>query len=497
MTKLPPSERMILAIDEGTTNSKAVLFDAAGRVRASGAGPVPIRHPAPGWVEQDAQAIWAATLEAISACVAGAPGAEIAAIGISNQRESILIWDRATGAPLGPVVTWQCRRSAAACAALRAAGHEAEVIARTGLPLDPMFPATKLAWLLETHAQGRAADTICAGTVDAWLIWQLTGGAVHATDASNASRTQLFNLAEGRWDETLCALFGIAPAVLPKVHDSAHVFGVTKGVAGLPDGIPVAAAIGDSHAALFGHGATRPGDGKVTFGTGSSIMTTVPAFVAPPKGLTTTIAWKIGGRITYAFEGNILVSASILPWTADLLGLGAVDDLVALAETVDSALGVALVPAHVGLGAPHWDATARGLISGLSFGSGRAHVARAALDSLAFQVADVFEIVRAGSDHPIGRLFVDGGPSRNRKLMARVADILDQPVTTSESTDASARGAAYLAGLAIGFWPDAETVAGLEPHDPPLIPTMPQDTRAELSAHWKDALARTLLPTAI
>ncbi|SOC00093.1 FGGY family carbohydrate kinase [Rhodobacter maris] len=494
MTEPKDPERMILAIDEGTTNSKAVLFDATGRVRASGAAPVPIRHPEPGWVEQDAEAIWSATEQAISACVAAAPQAEIVAIGLSNQRESILIWDRVTGAPLGPVVTWQCRRSAAACAALRDAGHEPEVIARTGLPLDPMFPATKLAWLLEFHASGRAADTICAGTVDAWLIWKLTGGAVHATDASNAARTQLFNLAEGRWDETLCALFGIPPEVLPDVAESAHVFGSTAGVAGLPDGIPVAAAIGDSHAALFGHGATRPGDGKVTFGTGSSIMTTVPAFSAPPKGLTTTIAWKIGGQITYAFEGNILVSASILPWTADLLGLGSVDDLVALAETVETSLGVALVPAHVGLGAPHWNATARGVISGLSFGSGRAHLARAALDSLALQVADVVEIVRAGSGHPIGRLFVDGGPSRNRRLMQRVADILDQPVITSESVDASARGAAYLAGLAVGFWSDAETVAGLEPHDPPLVPALPDTARAALRADWKDALARTLLP---
>lgn len=494
MTEATRHDRMVLAIDEGTTNSKAVLFDAAGRVRASGAGPVPIHHPAPGWVEQEAGAIWAATVDAIAACLKAAPKGEITAIGISNQRESILIWDRATGTPLGPVVTWQCRRSAAACAALRAAGHEAGVIARTGLPLDPMFPATKLAWLLQTRGRDRAADTICAGTVDSWLIWKLTGGAVHATDASNASRTQLFNLADGRWDDGLCALFGIDPAVLPQVHDSAHVFGTTKGVPGLPDGLPVAAAIGDSHAALFGHGATRAGDGKVTFGTGSSTMTTVPAFVAPPEGLTTTIAWKIGGRITYAFEGNILVSASILPWTADLLGLASVDELVTLAETVESALGVALVPAHVGLGAPHWEARARGLIAGLSFGSGRAHLARAALDSMALQVADLFEIVRAGSGHPIGRLFVDGGPSRNRRLMQRVADILDQPVITSESTDASARGAAYLAGLAVGLWPDAETVAGLEPHDAALTPAMTPETRAALIAPWKDALARTLLP---
>lgn len=482
--------RTILAIDEGTTNSKAALFSATGAVIASGAAPVPIRHPQPGWVEQDAAEIWTATCAAIAACLAQAPGAEIAAIGLSNQRESILIWDRATGTPLGPVVTWQCRRSAAACAAFKAAGKEPEVIARTGLPLDPLFPATKVGWLLDHHARGRDPAGICVGTVDSWLIWKFTGGAVHATDASNAARTQLFNIAEGHWDDSLCALFGVDPRMLPQVADSAHVFGTTRGVPGLPDGLPVASAIGDSHAALFGHGAHAAGDGKVTFGTGSSVMTTVPAFVAPPRGLTTTIAWKYAGQITYAFEGNILVSASILPWTADLLGLASVDDLIALAETVDTPLGVSLVPAHVGLGAPHWDSAARGLISGLTFGAGRAHVARAAVDSIAYQVNDVFEIVRAHAGQPIGRLFVDGGPSRNHKLMQRVADILDQAVTTSESPDASARGAAYLAGLAVGFWPDLATVAALEPHDPALQPAMAPQARAEALAVWGTALRR-------
>ncbi|SOB92024.1 glycerol kinase [Rhodobacter sp. JA431] len=487
--------RTILAIDEGTTNSKAALFSETGAVLATGSQPVPIRHPQPGWVEQDGEEIWAATVAAIGACLAKAPGNEIAAIGISNQRESILIWDRATGAPLGPVVTWQCRRSAAACEALKAAGKEDQVIARTGLPLDPLFPATKVDWLLEHHAQGRAPEDICIGTVDSWLIWKFTGGTVHATDASNAARTQLFNIAEGVWDAELCALFGVDMQMLPNVYDSASVFGTTSGVAGLPDGLPVAAAIGDSHAALFGHGAHTAGDGKVTFGTGSSIMTTVPEFVIPPKGITTTIAWKYAGQITYAFEGNILVSASILPWTADLLGLPSVDALIALAETVDTTLGVSLVPAHVGLGSPHWDSEARGLISGLTFGAGPAHVARAAVESIAYQVNDVFEIVRANAGQEIGRLFVDGGPSQNRKLMQMVADIIDHAVTTSESPDASARGAAYLAGLAVGLWPDLETVAQLEPHDAALAPQMPSEKRAEALATWGSAIRRATART--
>lgn len=487
------TRRAILAIDEGTTNSKAALFAENGSILATGSSPVPIYHPRPGWVEQNAQEIWEATVAAIKGCLEAAPDVEIAAIGISNQRESILIWDRATGVPLGPVVTWQCRRSAAACDRLKAAGKEADVIARTGLPLDPLFPATKVGWLLETHAAARDPSEICVGTVDSWLIWKFTGGVAHATDASNAARTQLFNIAQCQWDEALCTLFGVAPAMLPEVHDSAHVFGTTKGVDGLPDGTPVASAIGDSHAALFGHGAHRPGDGKVTFGTGSSVMTTVPAFVVPPKGITTTIAWKLDGTITYAFEGNILVSASILPWTAELLGLKSVDELMTLAATVETTLGVSLVPAHVGLGSPHWDSEARGLISGLTFGAGRAHVARAAAECIPFQVNDVFEIVRANAGQEIGRLFVDGGPSRNRFLMQMVADMIDHSVITSESADASARGAAYLAGLAVGFWPDLDTVAGLEPHDTALVPTMDPAARAAGIRGWTAAIKRSTL----
>ncbi len=489
------TQRVILAVDEGTTNSKAALFGESGAILTTGSSPVPISHPQPGWVEQDPGEIWEATVAAIAVCLGKAPDVDIAAIGISNQRESILIWDRETGAPLGPVITWQCRRSAAACDKLKADGKEPEVIARTGLPLDPLFPATKVGWLLAHHAQGRASSEVCVGTVDSWLIWRFTAGAVHACDASNAARTQLFNIAAGKWDEELCTLFGVAPEMLPEVRDSAHVFGTTHGVAGLPDGIPVASAIGDSHAALFGHGAHDAGDGKVTFGTGSSVMTAVPAFVVPPKGVTTTIAWKYDGEITYAFEGNILVSASILPWTADLLGLPSVDALMELAQTVDTALGVSLVPAHVGLGSPHWNAEARGLISGLSFSSGRAHVARAAAESIAFQVNDVFEIIRANAGQEIGRLFVDGGPSRNPFLMQMVADYIDNPVITSESADASARGAAYLAGLAVGMWPDLSTVAGLEPHDDAVSPTMDASARARAVSTWALAIERSTLGT--
>jgi glycerol kinase len=487
--------RALLAVDQGTTNSKAVLVAETGAILATGAAPVDIRHPQPGWVEQDAERIYASVVAAIAACLAGAGDVEIAAVGISNQRESILAWDRRTGAPLGPVVTWQCRRTTAACEALKAMGHEPAVIARTGLPLDPMFPATKAKWLLDHHGGGIRTEDLCLGTVDAWLIWKLSGGAVHATDASNAARTQLYDIAGGRWDEGLCDLFGVPVAVLPQVHDSAHVFAHTRGVPGLPDGVPVAAAIGDSHAALFGHGATRTGDGKVTFGTGSSVMTTIPAFIVPPKGLTTTIAWSIGGTPTYAFEGNILVSASILPWTAELLGVDGVEALLALARTVEDTQGVYLVPAHVGLGAPHWNPAARGLVSGLSFAAGRAHVARAAALSMALQVQDVFAIVRDNAGQAMGRLYVDGGPSRNAYLMQLVADCLDHPVTTCESAEASARGAAYLAGLAVGVWPDLAALAALEKHGDTLVPAMAAEVRQTILKGWDEAIARSTFGT--
>lgn len=487
--------RALLAVDQGTTNSKAVLVAETGAILATGAAPVEIRHPRPGWVEQDAERIWASVVAAIGACLAGADDVEIVAVGISNQRESILAWDRRSSSALGPVVTWQCRRTTAACEALKAAGDEPAVIARTGLPLDPMFPATKAKWLLDTHGGGTAAGDLCLGTVDSWLIWKLSGGAVHATDASNAARTQLYDIAGGRWDEELCRLFGVPLAVLPQVRDSAHVFAHTRGVPGLADGIPVAAAIGDSHAALFGHGATRAGDGKVTFGTGSSVMTTIPGFIVPPRGLTTTVAWSIGGTPTYAFEGNILVSASILPWTAELLGLDGVEALLALARTVDDTQGVYLVPAHVGLGAPHWNPAARGLVSGLSFAAGRAHVARAAALSMALQVQDVFAIVRDNAGEAMGRLYVDGGPSRNAFLMQLVADCLDHPVTTCESAEASARGAAYLAGLAVGVWPDLAAIAALEKHGGTLAPAMSADLRQSILKGWDEAIARSTFGT--
>ncbi len=484
------AQQAILAIDEGTTNSKAVLVSVDGEILSSGSAPVPIQHPQPGWVQQDADDLWQATQTAIADCLRGRPDVQVVAVGVSNQRESILMWDRKTGAPLGPVVSWQCRRTAGACAELQAAGHEPAVVAKTGLPIDPMFPPTKAAWLLQNFAS--QGQDVCIGTVDSWLIWNLTGRALHATDQANAARTQLFNIVSRQFDPDLCDLFGVRMETLPQVHDSAHVFGHTKGAGVLPDGIPVASAIGDSHGALFSHGAFTPGDGKITFGTGSSVMTTIPEFIAPPTGITTTIAWSLNGQATYAFEGNILVSAAILPWTQALLGLESVEALLELAQSVPDAMGVSLVPAHVGLGSPHWAAQAQGLISGLSFGAGPAQIARAVAESIAFQVNDVFQIM-AEAAGGIGRVSVDGGPSRNRFLMQLVANMLNHPVTPCRAAEASALGAAYLAGLATGVWPDLDAIRDLPVTDAEIAPDMAEASRNHALETWRKAIARTTL----
>jgi glycerol kinase len=477
----------ILAIDQGTTNTKAVLVATTGQILARGSAPVGIGHPEPGWVEQDPLRIWASVQEAMAACRAAGPMVEILGIAISNQRESVTVWDAATGAPLGPVISWQCRRSAPACAALNAAGHGPRVQALTGLPIDPMFPGPKMKWLLDRVPSVAAARL---GTVDAWLIHCFTGGAVHACDASNAARSQLYDLQAQDWSDELCALFGVPKTALPEVRDSAARFGVTRQVLGLPDGIPICAAIGDSHAALFGHGAFTPGDAKVTFGTGSSIMTTLPGFIAPQNGITTTIAWALEGRPTYAFEGNILVSASALPWMATLLGLPDVQALTDLAATAEPA-GPGFVPAFVGLGAPHWAAEARALFSGITFTTSRAQMARAVTDSMAFQVHDVIAAMAAQSSAPLGRLYADGGPSRNGFLMHCVADILDHDLIQCDAPEASALGAAYLAGLTLGVWPDLPAIAAL-PRPATLITPRGTDTSARLQV-WRDALARATL----
>lgn len=478
----------ILAIDQGTTNSKAVLVSGEGIIVARGSSPVGISHPQPGWVEQSPERVWKSVLEAIAACLIDAPPVTIVGLAISNQRESVTIWDGETGEPLGPVISWQCRRSASVCAELNAAGHSSRVEALTGLPIDPMFPGPKMRWLLD---RAPAERPVRLGTIDSWLIHRLTGGRVQACDASNAARSQLLDLNRMQWSDELCALFGIPKAHLPEIRDSSSRFGETLDVPGLPDGLPIAAAIGDSHAALFGHGAFDPGDGKVTFGTGSSIMTTLPHFIAPQNGITTTIAWSLDGRPTYAFEGNILVSAASLPWMMEILGLPDVQALVDLAMTAEPE-GPGFVPAFVGLGAPYWHADARALFSGITFNTTRAQMARAVTDSIAFQVHDVFKAMVAQSPAPLGRLFVDGGPSKNTFLMQCVADALAHPVIQCDAAEASALGAAYLAGLTLGLWDDLEAIKAL-PRKTLRLDAQPSDASKRL-ATWQDAIFRSTVP---
>ncbi|WP_028749755.1 FGGY family carbohydrate kinase [Rhizobium mesoamericanum] len=477
--------RAILAIDQGTTNSKAVLVSERGDVVARGSAPVGISYPQPGWVEQDPRRLYASVCEAIDVCLKAVGDISIEAVAISNQRESVTAWDAVTGEALGPVVSWQCRRTAPDCERLVAEGCHDRVQALTGLPLDPMFPGPKFRWLLDRVPAGRS---VRIGTIDSWLVHCLTGGNRHVCDASNAARSQLFDLNEQRWSAELGEIFGVDTLLLPEVLDSSADFGATRGLPGVPDGTPIRAAIGDSHAALFGHGAFKPGDGKVTFGTGSSVMTTLPRFIAPRNGITTTVAWRIDGKPTFAFEGNILVSAASLPWMAGILGLPDVAALVDLAATSEPG-GPGFVPAFVGLGAPYWNSDARALFSQINFNTTRAQMARSVTDSIALQVHDVIAAMRAQSGGELGALYVDGGPSQNRFLMQCVANLIEHAVIQCEAPEASALGAAYLAGLSLGLWSNLEVIAGLPRNTEVIAPETV--ARTALLNTWNDALARS------
>jgi glycerol kinase len=490
-------EKLILAVDQGTTNTKAVLVDRTGAVRARASRPLAIAFPQPGWVEQDAHTLWCSVAEAAGECLAMAGGVEVAAVGISNQRESVVVWDRHTGEPAAPCVVWQCRRTAEYCDGLRSRGLDGAIRERSGLPLDPLFSASKIRWLLAHIPDGAAraaAGDLCAGTVDSWLLWNLTGGAVHATDASNASRTQLLNLRQAAWDSELLRAFEVPPACLPEVRSSTGVFGFTAAGGCLPSGVPVAALVGDSHAALFGHAAFTAGAVKATYGTGSSLMTPLDRLVPSRYGLATTVAWAEPGRVRYALEGNITNTGGAVQWLAGFLGLRGAEDVAALAASASDSGGVYLVPAFAGLGAPHWDAGARGVVCGLTRGATPAHVARAAIESIAYQIRDVFEAMRQDAGIPLPSLSADGGASRNDLLMQFQADILDCPVMRSSSADLSAIGAAWLAGLAVGYWKSLEELEALPRATTRFEPAMPDARRDEFIRGWLDALARSRTP---
>ena len=490
------SRPLVLAVDQGTTNTKALLCSADGTVLGQGSTPVGIAFPAPGWVEQDAEEIWSSTCAAVAACLEAVPGAVPGAVAVANQRESVVVWSARTGEPLGPVLGWQDARTAAATEALAAAGHAETVRELTGLSLDPMFSAPKMRWLLDAAlASGADPADVRLGTVDAWLIHRLTGGAVLATEAGNAARTLLLDLQSLDWHPRLLEIFGIPHTALPEVRASDQGFGVTAAGGVLPAGIPVAAVLADSHAALFAHGCTRPGTGKVTFGTGSSVMTPCEKPDRAPAGITTTLAWVVDGHPTYAREGNILASGAALDWMATTLGApegaGRGAFLSGLAEEVPDAGGVHLVPAFAGLGAPHWDRAAAGLITGITAGTTRGHLARAALEAVAHQVADVVTAIEQGGGAWIDVLHADGGATASRLLMQLQADLLGRPVLVADTPEASALGVALLAARQVSGDPAstaAEATVGTG-HD--VRPGLDEGGRQAHRAAWTAAVGRS------
>jgi glycerol kinase len=485
----------ILAIDQGTTNTKALLVDGEGRIVQRASRPVQLAYPHAGWVEQDGDALWQSVQKSVDDCLRAAGGVRPSGIAISNQRESVLVWERATGRPAGPVVIWQCRRTSERCERLRLDGAEPQVRDRTGLPIDPLFSATKLAWLLDEIPDGRrrAADgALCAGTIDSWLLWNLTGGDVHRCDVSNASRTQLLDLRTLAWDDTLLDLFGVPASVLPEIHPSSGVAGESVACGEIPAGLPIASMIGDSHAALFGQGGFRPGAVKATYGTGSSLMTTTPGLISSSHGLCSTVAWGIGRDVVYALEGNISATGATLQWISELLGLDDPAAAAELASSVETSGGVSFVPAFVGLGAPYWAERARGLLTGITRGTTAAHLARAALESIAFQVRDVFAAMACDGRLDGAVLLADGGASRSDRLMQFQADVIGAPVLRNNATDISALGAAYLAGLALGVWRSVDEIEALPKSLERFEPRMGDAERDAALAVWNGAVARCL-----
>jgi glycerol kinase len=487
--------RYILALDQGTTSSRSILFDHAGNPVAVAQREFTQHFPQPGWVEHDANEIWATQRATIAEVLARARAriADVAAIGITNQRETTVVWDRATGDPIARAIVWQDRRTAGRCAALRDQGHEPLVRARTGLVLDPYFCGTKIGWLLE-HVPGarRRAERgeLAFGTIDSWLAWKLSDGRLHVTDASNASRTLLYDLATGDWDDALLALFGVPRAMLPRVVPSSGPIGEVV-VEGRP--LPLSGIAGDQQAALFGQACFAPGMAKNTYGTGCFLlMNTGDAPQASAHGLISTVAWQAAdGRRQFALEGSVFVAGAVVQWLRDGLGIIAhSSDVEALAESVPDAGGVTFVPAFTGLGAPYWDPDARAAILGLSRGVTGAHIARAAIESIAFQSAELLDAMQRDAGKPLTELRVDGGASANNLLMQFQADLLGVPVVRPRVRETTALGAAYLAGLAVGFWRGPDDVTRNWQVDRRFDPAIARDEADARMNTWRGAVAR-------
>jgi glycerol kinase len=480
------SNELILAIDQGTTNSKAALISAGGQFVSGGSAAVGISSPQPGWVEQDADRIWTSVLEAMAACLETAPDTKIIGIALSTQRESVVGWQASTGIPLGPVIGWQDRRTTSWCSENLSDQDRQLVHARSGLRVDPMFSAPKMRWLLDHLPAPVPLDEIRLGTVDSWLIWRLTGGAQHLSEAGNASRTLLYDIAELDWAKDVLDVFGVPATTLPAAVASDQGFGTTSGVPLVPDGTPVLAVLADSHAALFGQGCTEVGQAKATYGTGTSVMSPVAELSTSGERVPTTLAWVIDESPTYALEGNILSSGATLAWTADLLTDGNVGDLITLAETVPDSGGVTLVPAFSGLGAPHWDRDAHALISGMSSATTRAHIARAAVDSISHQICDIVDVIedRSGS---LQLFRADGGATTAALVLQIQADLLGREVEVAEVAEVSALGAAKLAWRSFGqeaAWPNDRSGRIYRP-------IMDPSERRQRRRHWAGEISRT------
>ena len=486
----------ILAIDQGTTSTRAILFDSAARPVAVAQRELPQHYPALGWVEHDAEDIWRDTLAVSREVLDGIEAGRVAGIGITNQRETAVVWDRSTGEPIHRAIVWQDRRTAELCAKLKADGAEAEVQAKTGLLLDPYFSATKVGWILDNVAGARERaerGELAFGTIDSFLLWRLTGGAVHATDITNASRTLLYDIREQRWDPELCRLFLVSEALLPAVHGNSHVFGLTS--PGLFERqIPITSMAGDQQAALFGQACFEPGMVKSTYGTGCfMLVNTGSEAVASEHRLLTTPAYRLGGKTTYALEGSIFVAGAAIKWLRDGLGVIAhASDTDGMATRLSNSHGVYMVPAFVGLGAPHWDPDARGAIFGLTLDATAAHLARAALEATAYQTRDLIAaMVRDGCTQPAA-IRVDGGMTANGWLCQFLADVVDVPVDRPANLETTALGAAFLAGLATGVWSGLDELSRTWSAADTFYPVMDSDIRESLIAGWEHAVARTL-----
>ena len=484
--------KYILAFDAGTTSSRAIVFDHAGSIKAVAQKEFKQHFPQPGWVEHDANEIWATQSGVVTEAIskAGIEPKDVAGIGITNQRETVVVWNRKTGEPVGRAIVWQDRRTAGFCDQMKRDGLEGTIQKKTGLVIDAYFSGSKLRWILD-NVKGARADAekgdLAFGTVDSWLIWKLTGGKVHVTDPSNASRTMLFNIHTGDWDDELLKILNVPRSVLPRVAKSSEVYGESEHF-----DIPIAGIGGDQQAALFGQACHKPGMVKNTYGTGCfMLMNTGHDAMLSKNNLLTTVAWKVGDKLEYALEGSIFIAGAVVQWLRD--GLGIIKhsaDVEKLAASVPDNGGVFLVPAFAGLGAPHWDQYARGSISGLTRGSTAGHIARAALEGIAFQVADVLSAMEADSKIKLKELRVDGGACANNLLMQFQADLLGVPVVRPAIQETTALGAAYLAGLAVGFWRNEAEIAKQWKVDHTFEPAMKNDKREKLRASWNKALER-------